>query len=136
MSDSTQHSRLEELPGDLMMWVLIVSELLVFGAGLAALLATRLSDPEGFALAQDHLNRTAGAINTAVLITSGFFAALAMRARASGHRATARLWLAGAALLGSAFLWVKALEYQDKIAAGISTETHAFFTFYTNSKNY
>ncbi len=29
-------SLLDDLPGDLMIWVLIVSELLVFGAGLLA----------------------------------------------------------------------------------------------------
>ena len=35
-------SLLDDLPGDLMIWVLIVSELLVFGAGLLAFLAVRL----------------------------------------------------------------------------------------------
>ena len=48
-------SVLDQLPGELMMWVLIVSELLVFGAGLAAFLAVRISDPAGFAEAQTHL---------------------------------------------------------------------------------
>ena len=38
------HSVLAELPGDLMMWVLIISELLVFGAGLAGFLAVRAGD--------------------------------------------------------------------------------------------
>ena len=37
----------DDLPGDLMIWVLIVSELLVFGAGLAAFLGVRLTDPAG-----------------------------------------------------------------------------------------
>lgn len=40
---------LGELPGDLMMWVLIVSEILVFGAALLAFLAVRASDPATFA---------------------------------------------------------------------------------------
>ena len=42
-------SVLWELPGELMMWVLILSELAVFGAGLLAFLAVRLTDPAGFA---------------------------------------------------------------------------------------
>lgn len=130
MSESTARSRLAELPGDLMMWVLIVSELLVFGAGLTAFLAVRFSDTAGFAEAQDLLDRTAGGLNTAVLVTSGLCAALAVRLRAAGRRRGARLWLAAAALLGGLFLWVKAIEYRDKIAAGIGTETHPFFTFY------
>ena len=40
----TDDSVLDELPGDLMIWVLIVSELLVFGAGLAALRLMDLSE--------------------------------------------------------------------------------------------
>lgn len=39
---------LSELPGELMMWVLIVSELLVFGAALIAYLAVRATDPAAF----------------------------------------------------------------------------------------
>ena len=130
MTGAARPSRLAELPGDLMMWVLIVSELLVFGAGLAAFLAVRIGDPVGFAAAQDQLDRAAGGLNTAVLVTSGLCAALAVRLRALERRASARWWLAGAALLGLVFLWVKAIEYGDKIEAGIGTETHLFFTFY------
>ena len=56
-------SELEALPGDLMIWVLIVSELLVFGAGLVAYAAVRATDPQGFAAAQESLHGTLGAIS-------------------------------------------------------------------------
>ena len=49
---------LEALPGDLMIWVLIVSELLVFGAGLLGFLGARIADPGGFAAAAAHLERS------------------------------------------------------------------------------
>lgn len=130
MSGSEEENPLAALPGDLMMWILIVSELLVFGAGLAAFLAIRIGDPSGFAEAQDHLDRIAGGVNTAVLVTSGLFAALANRDGACGNRRSSRIWLAASAGLGLVFLWVKALEYSDKASAGIGMETHAFFTFY------
>lgn len=130
MSETNEDELLAELPGDLMMWILIVSELLAFGAGLAAFLAVRISDPVGFAEAQDHLDRAAGGLNTAVLVTSGLCAALASRNRIAGRKKSARLWLAAAAALGTAFLWIKATEYGDKLTAGIGTETHPFFTFY------
>jgi len=130
MSEKTGQDALAELPGDLMMWVLIASELLVFGAGLVAFLAVRAGDPDGFAEAQDALDRTLGGLNTVVLIASGFLMALAARAAEAGRRAPARGWIAGAAALGVVFLVVKAMEYAEKIALGISTETHAFFTFY------
>lgn len=119
---------LGELPGDVMMWVLIVSELLVFGAGLLAFLAVRIGDPARFAADQALLDGTAGAINTAVLVSSGACAAAAVAARRAGKRAGG--WLAGAAGLGVVFLAIKGMEYAVKAALGIDIETSSFFTFY------
>lgn len=121
---------LDELPGELLMWVLIVSELLVFGAGLAAFLAVRITDPAGFAAAQDHLYRTGAALNTIVLVTSGFLAARALLLRQQARRFAARLHLAAAMALGILFLVIKGAEYVGKASEGIGIETHPFFMFY------
>ncbi|SDX26744.1 nitric oxide reductase NorE protein [Ruegeria halocynthiae] len=127
MSDT---SLIDELPGELLMWVLIISELLVFGAGLIAFMGVRLTDPAGFAEAQSHLYRTGAAFNTAVLVSSGYLAALALYWRQAARRGKARLALVGAALLGCVFLIIKGAEYADKAAQGISFESHPFFMFY------
>ncbi|WP_170789298.1 cytochrome c oxidase subunit 3 [Ruegeria lacuscaerulensis] len=127
MSDS---SLIDELPGELLMWVLIISELLVFGAGLIAFMGVRLTDPTGFAEAQSHLHRTGAALNTAVLVTSGYLAAMALHWRQTERGKAARFSLIGAALLGVVFLIIKGIEYADKAAQGISFETHPFFLFY------
>ncbi len=127
MSDA---SLLDELPGDLMMWVLIVSELLVFGAGLAVFLAVRATDPSGFVEAQSVLDRTAAGINTVILVSSGFLAALALWLREADQRARARLALLAASVLGLVFLWIKVAEYTHKASLGIAWDTHPFFTFY------
>ncbi len=121
---------LGELPGDLMMWILIVSELLVFGGALIGFLAVRTTDPSGFAADSAMLDRTAGAINTIVLVTSGLCAALAVRAREAGRRRGARRWLLAAGMLGFVFLVVKGFEYYGKASLGIGIETSPFFTFY------
>jgi nitric oxide reductase NorE protein len=126
----TQPSLLDELPGEPMMWVLIVSELLVFGAGLAAFMAMRVTDPAGFAEAQGHLHRAGAALNTMILVTSGFLAALAVRAAEAGQILRKRALLGLAMALGVLFLAVKGVEYADKAAQGIGYETHTFFTFY------
>lgn len=123
MSDQT--SVLDELPGDLMIWVLIVSELLVFGAGLLAFLGMRAMDPVGFAADQAQLNSVAGAANTIVLVTSGYCAA-----RAVYSVRHMRHWLTGAIVFGVVFLVVKWLEYAEKARLGIGIETSDFFTFY------
>lgn len=123
MSDQT--SVLDELPGDLMIWVLIVSEILVFGAGLLAFLGMRAMDPVSFATDQAQLNRVAGAANTIVLVTSGYCAARAVHS--ARHM---RYWLIGAIVFGVVFLVVKWLEYAEKARLGIGIETSDFFTFY------
>jgi len=121
---------MDDLPGDLMIWVLIVSELLVFGAGLLAYLAVRLTDPAGFADAQDHLHRVEAGVNTLILITSGWLAARGARAAEQHQQTTARLNLLAAASLGLVFLAIKGSEFAGLSALGISTETHTFYTFY------
>lgn len=113
------------LPGELMMWVLIFSELAVFGAGIAIFLVLRIGDPAGFAQAQGALLPALAGINTIVLITSGYLAALAAR-----PGARPRLPLVAAALLGAVFLALKTLEFRHKATLGITFETHDFFLFY------
>lgn len=118
------------LPGELVLWVLIVSELAVFAAALLILLALRLRDPAGFAAAQDQLHRLSAGINTVVLVSSGYAAARAAAAAAGDRRPAARGWLAGTILLGAVFLGLKGIEYADAITRGLGMETHVFYTFY------
>lgn len=129
-SDHQTPSILQDMPGDLMMWILIVSELLVFGAGLAGFMAVRLTDPAGFAAAQDQLHRGAAGINTLLLVTSGLFAALAVVAAEANRTKRTRGFLALAALMGICFLVIKSSEYADLAEMGFGTETHPFFMFY------
>lgn len=120
----------DRLPGELIMWVLIISEMAVFGAALLIFLTLRLRDPEGFAAAQDHLHRLSAGLNTVVLVTSGFGAACAVRAARAGQAAATRPWLWGAMILGAVFLLLKGVEYADAARQGIGLETHVFYTFY------
>jgi len=119
-----------ELPGDLMMWVLIVSELLVFGGALLSYMAVRAGNAAAFDADQALLDQTAGAVNTIVLVTSGLCAALATAARSADRRVAARRWLHGAMLLGVVFLLVKSAEYWSKAELGIGIESSPFFMFY------
>ncbi len=121
---------LSALPGNPLMWVLIASELAVFGGALIGYSGARVRDPSGFAAAQDQLDRLAGTINTAALLTSGLFAALAGVARQEGRRTMARLLLGCAGGLGVVFLVVKAFEYSAELAAGNDIDSSPFFTLY------
>lgn len=121
---------IDELPGELIMWVLIVSELLVFAAGVTAMSAMQLTDPPGFSAARAMLDGRMAALNTVVLVTSGLLAARAEQAAGAGDRRGTRVALTGAALGGLAFLGVKAVEYARDLAAGAGMDGHPFFTFY------
>ncbi len=128
--DRAEWGPLAALPGNPMMWLLIWSELAVFSLGLVGFAIAWILDPETFRQSQATLNRLAGAINTMVLVTSGFCAALAVNAQSRGQGRAARLWLAGACVLGLVFLAVKSVEYADKITHGIGLETNSFYTLY------
>jgi len=130
MSQEENWGGLGALPGNPLMWVLIGSELLVFGAGLIGLAGARLMQPELFAASQASLDRVTATINTAVLLTSGYFAALAVLAVRRGCVGRARAWLAAAGLLGLVFLSLKIFEYLEKAEAGIGLETNQFFMLY------
>ena len=115
------------LPGHPLMWVLIVSELLVFGAALLAFAGIRIANPVEFLQSQDQLNRLAGAINTMVLLTSGLFAAQAVH---STSIKAIRVRLTLAIMLGFVFLGVKSVEYTQEIVAGYDILTNNFFTLF------
>lgn len=118
------------LPGHPMMWILIGSELLVFGAALLAFSAARLGDVAGFAEAQNHLDRLTGLINVMVLLTSGLFAALAVEATRAGDIGRARIHLGVAGVFGLVFLIFKGVEYSAEMALGYGLNSGGFFTLY------
>ncbi len=118
------------LPGNPLIWVLILSEIAAFSAALAGFSVARILDPETFATGARALDPVAGSLNTMVLLTSGLLAAHALGAARAGRVRRARLFLSGAGLLGLAFVGVKLSEYAAKSALGYGMESDAFFTLY------
>lgn len=121
---------LSALPGNPLMWILILGELIVFAAFFVFYGAARAQEPELFAQSQQSLNAFVGGLNTMILLTSGLFVALAVEKTARAQLGRARQWLLGAMVLGVVFCVVKVVEYQGKVQAGFMPETNTFFTFY------
>jgi nitric oxide reductase NorE protein len=119
---------LSSLPGNPMMWILILGELAVFGALLVGFSVARLLDPETFNQSQAHLHRLLAGVNTLVLVTSGFMVAIAVLLRRRGGRA--RLPVLAGMALGVVFLAIKGVEYADLFYAGFGIETNTFFRLY------
>ena len=118
------------LPGHPMMWILILSELAVFGIGFVGFAVARLFDPAGFAAGQAHLSPMLGGINTIVLVTSGFLAALGVSLARWGWRFRARGLFVAAATVGALFLAIKGVEYAATFEAGHSLDSGGFYTLY------
>ncbi|MCV6548181.1 MAG: cytochrome c oxidase subunit 3 family protein [Cohaesibacter sp.] len=121
---------LEKLPGDPMMWILIVSEIFVFGGALWAFAISEMLHPDIFREARAHLNIPVATLNTLILLTSGFIAAIAVRYANSGNLRMTRLSLLGAGVLGFLFILLKIMEYWQKFEMGVGLETNSFYTLY------
>ncbi|MFA5241127.1 MAG: cytochrome c oxidase subunit 3 family protein [Sulfuricella sp.] len=117
-------------PGDLAIWVFIFAELLAFGVFFVAYAFARANNVELFNESQQHLNRTSGAINTLVLITSSYFMVRAVAAIKQGLSNSCARWIASAIGLGFVFLAIKIAEFNATFAAGISLSTNTFYMFY------
>jgi nitric oxide reductase NorE protein len=123
-------SVLDSLPGHLMMWVLIFSELVAFAALLGGFSIARMVNRAVFDAGQAQLDPMLAGVNTFVLVLSGWFAARGTAAAHAGSARAARLWLFGAIALGAGFIALKFVEYADDLARGLDVETSPFFTLY------
>lgn len=117
----------EEVDGFLL-WVLVWSELVAFGMLFGAFLVTALLQPQAFLAARLHLRAELAGLNTIILLSSGWQAALAARIGAS--RLQRRRGLILAALLGLAFAAVKIVEYGSEVHFAGEAEFGSFFELY------
>jgi nitric oxide reductase NorE protein len=118
----------DEENGNLLMWILVWSELIVFGALLAAFLIAFALNETGFTAARGHLQPQIAGFNTLVLLGSGWQAAIA--ARRSSSEQVRRRALILAALLGFVFTALKLYEYSTEIAYASDAAYGAFYELY------
>jgi cytochrome c oxidase subunit 3 len=96
------------------LWLFLATEMLFFGGALMSYFTYRLIYPDGFLQAGRHTKIVLGTINTAILLTSSLTMALAVHAAQGAQRRIASLLLVATAVLGFAFLGVKAAEYIEE----------------------
>ena len=117
-------------PGDLAIWMFILAEMLAFGVLFVVYAFSRAQQVELFNAAQLTLSRTAGAINTLVLLTSSWCVVRAVSAIRRDDAGRCERWLASAVALGGVFVAVKLWEFHVKSLAGIGLDSSDFYTFY------
>ena len=96
------------------MWIFLGTELLMFGGLFCAYAVYRYNHPEIFLYGHHYLDKTWGAINTIVLITSSLTMAWGVRAAMLGQKRTLIACLALTLLGGVGFMVIKTIEYSHK----------------------
>jgi nitric oxide reductase NorE protein len=117
-------------PGDGHMWVMVLGDLIIFGAYFIIFMIYRAMAPQEFLNSQQHLDVNIGALNTLVLLASSWFIARSVQAARAGDAASALRLTYFGGLCGAAFILIKVYEWSTKIAAGYTISTNEFFMFY------
>ncbi len=123
------------------MWAFLATEVLFFGALVAAYFNYRIWFGEEFIAAARMTKVAFGTINTGVLLTSSACMAMAVKTYEEGSRRAPVLWLSATALLGLAFIGIKSveywLEYQEHLVPALNFDlqrhggvAEIFFIFY------
>lgn len=114
--------------GDLLLWILVWSELVTFGILFAGFLVVSFFQPAEFAAGKLQLSTRLAGFNTVVLLASSWTAALAVQAGA--NRRLQRLYLAATSVLGLGFIAVKIAEYSAEVASAGNPAFGSFFELY------
>lgn len=120
----------QELPGDLVVWFLILLEITTFALMFLGFSWIRWRDAAGFQAGQAILHPFAGLVNTLALLTaSGFVAQAVLENRQRCQHRAAR-WLGAA--IGAALIYVivKCWEYWQLGSAGYGLHGDQFFMAY------
>lgn len=115
--------------GKLAMWMLLASEIVIFGGLLVVYIMRRIMF-DHWAEYAEHTNVIAGSINTFALLTSSLAAVLAHQAAETHQNEKAFKLLWGAIGGGLIFLMVKSFEWSNEIMHGFTITTNQFWSFY------
>jgi cytochrome c oxidase subunit III len=114
------------------MWLFLSSEIMMFGAFIAAYVVLWTASPDGKDTAFDksHLSWVIACVNTAVLILSSFTMVKSVHAISKNNRGKCEDFMIATAVLGTIFLCIKGYEYSLKFGAGIGPDTNVFYGCY------
>lgn len=129
---SPAHSLTEpwEPPGGILVWLLVVVEIVTFGAGINTFLAQGRDLAAEYAAGRALLNQPLTFTNTLLLLTGGWCMANGIHDLRSGNSRIALRWVMAAITTGLLFTVLKGVEYADKVQHGIGFGRDVFFTFY------
>jgi cytochrome c oxidase subunit 3 len=101
------------------MWLFLATEILLFAGLFVCYACYRFLYPEAFAAASRQLDVTMGTINTLVLITSSFTAAMAVHYAKEAQNKKVVVMFVLTILMAMGFLVIKYFEYAHKFHEGL-----------------
>ena len=132
MSDTAALSKGEvpQLPGDLVVWCLILIEITTFALMILAFSWMRDDERELFLAGQQILHPIAGLVNTVALLTASAFVAQAVVDNRANRQSLAARWLYAGIAGGMVYVVVKCWEYWQLGSAGYGLHGDHFFMAY------
>ena len=130
LSKATPAERTLEPPGGVLVWIIVLLEILTFGAGLGVFRYQAVTQAAEFAAGRATLNQPLAFANTLILLTGGWCMAVGLGKLKAGFAVTARRWILLACGSGVVFATLKAVEYAEKLQAGHGFGNDAFYTVY------
>jgi cytochrome c oxidase subunit 3 len=100
------------------MWLFLSTEILLFAGLFVCYGFYRFNFPEAFAQGSRHLDLFLGTVNTIVLITSSFTAAMAVHYAKASKNKMVTLMIALTLVMALGFLVIKGFEYHHKFEQG------------------
>jgi cytochrome c oxidase subunit III len=100
------------------MWLFLSTEILLFAAFICCYAYYRYLFPEAWAAGSRHLDLLMGTVNTLVLITSSFTAAMSVHFAKEGKNRLVAIMFALTLAMAGAFLVIKYFEYGHKFHEG------------------
>jgi len=101
------------------MWLLLATEVMMFGALFLIICYYRLAHPQAVAEAVGHLHFLLAGFNSALLLTGSLCMSLMVRASRRHYYGQMQVWLLLSALLGLGFLGLKGFEYAWEFREGL-----------------
>lgn len=118
------------VPGNIPIWVGILSELTEFAIFFVAYFVAKYHYPDVFSQGPQGLSTSLGVANTIILLTSSYFMAKAMMHIRLDNRTKCQSYLWLALVCGCFYLIIKTWEFYSYNQQGLSTSTSEFYAVY------
>jgi len=112
------------------MWLYLASEVIIFTVFIAAYVVFRINNPDVVKAVHEELGVILVSINTFILLTSSWALVMGLREAQKNNSQGAARWLGVTVVLGTVFVLLQYVEYNELARIGVSLDTEFGMRFY------